>query len=103
MLHRDHLSCYVLQALLRNTRRAAPDCGGLSAQDKLIVPSSVTTLFTISDGIGCCATGMAADARSQIQKARQEAADFKNQCGTDLPNLPHPAPAMGDGRIPAAL
>jgi len=53
--------------------------------DKLIVPSSVTTLFTISDGIGCCATGMAADARSQIQKARQEAADFKNQFAYDVP------------------
>lgn len=53
--------------------------------DKLIVPSSVTTLYTISDGIGCCATGMPADARSQIQKARQEAADFRNQFAYECP------------------
>jgi len=53
--------------------------------DKLIDPSSVTNLHKISDKLGCCATGMNADARSQIQKARQEAADFRNKYAYEVP------------------
>jgi 20S proteasome subunit alpha 1 len=58
-----------------------PECGRRHAQDKLIDPSSVTNLHKISDKLGCCATGMNADARSQVQKARQEAADFRCAAG----------------------
>ena len=54
-------------------------------QDKLIDPVSVTTLFKISDRVGCCATGMAPDARSQIQKARQECVDFKYDFAYEIP------------------
>jgi len=54
-------------------------------QDKLVDPASVTTLFKISDTIGCCATGMAPDARSQVQKARQECVDFTNDFAYSIP------------------
>jgi len=53
--------------------------------DKLIDPSSITNLHSVSPNIGCCTTGMIADARSQIQKARQECADFSHEYSYDIP------------------
>eukprot|EP01122_Echinamoeba_exundans_P012449 TRINITY_DN51_c0_g1_i1.p1 TRINITY_DN51_c0_g1~~TRINITY_DN51_c0_g1_i1.p1 ORF type:complete len:248 (+),score=77.59 TRINITY_DN51_c0_g1_i1:78-821(+) len=55
--------------------------------DKLIDPSTVTHLFKITNTLGCVMTGMIADARAYIQRARQEAAEFRYKFGYDMP--PH--------------
>mmetsp|Transcript_5418 Transcript_5418/g.7984 ORF Transcript_5418/g.7984 Transcript_5418/m.7984 type:complete len:255 (-) Transcript_5418:31-795(-) len=54
-------------------------------QDRLIKAESVTHMFAITPTIGCLATGRIADARSQVQRARYEAAEFKFNYGYDVP------------------
>ncbi|KAL3138669.1 Polyamine N-acetyltransferase 1 [Trebouxia sp. C0010 RCD-2024] len=53
--------------------------------DKLIDPTSVTHMFKITKQIGVLATGQLADARSQVQKARSEAAEFRFKYGYEMP------------------
>jgi len=53
--------------------------------DKLIDPSSVTHLFKITESIGCVVTGMIADARALVTRARFEAAEFKYKNGYPIP------------------
>jgi len=53
--------------------------------DRLIVPSSVTNIFKISDGMGCLMTGMGADCRAQVSRLRYEAADFTYRYGVPCP------------------
>ena len=48
-----------------------------SQQDKLIDPTSVSHLHRITKTLGMLATGAPADARSIVQKARAEAADYR--------------------------
>lgn len=49
--------------------------------DTLIDASTLTCLYTITKEIGLLATGMPADARAMVSRARQEAAEFRYQFG----------------------
>mmetsp|Transcript_5486 Transcript_5486/g.12151 ORF Transcript_5486/g.12151 Transcript_5486/m.12151 type:complete len:246 (-) Transcript_5486:1062-1799(-) len=53
--------------------------------DKLIDPSSVTRIFKITKYIGLLATGLIADAKSIVQNARQQAAEFRFKYGYEIP------------------
>jgi len=53
--------------------------------DKLLDPSSVTNMFAISKTIGAVTTGLIADAKNQVQRARHEAAQFEYENGFSIP------------------
>lgn len=53
--------------------------------DKLLDPTSVTRMFKITKNIGLLATGLIADARSIVQQARQQAAEFRFKYGYECP------------------
>ncbi|KAJ8621243.1 hypothetical protein MRB53_029772 [Persea americana] len=53
--------------------------------DKLLDQTSVTHLFPITKYLGLLATGMTADARSLVQQARKEAAEFRFKWGYEMP------------------
>lgn len=53
--------------------------------DRLIDPKSVSHVFSITPKIGCLATGLTADCRAQVQRARYEAADFQFKYGYPMP------------------
>lgn len=53
--------------------------------DKLLDPSSVTSVYKITQGIGGIVVGKPADARAQVQRARYTAAEFKYKNGYDMP------------------
>jgi len=53
--------------------------------DKLLDPSCVTHMFRITKQIGMLVTGIMPDAKSLVQKARQQAAEFKFKFGYEIP------------------
>jgi len=65
------------------------DCAVVVTQkrvpDKLVDPDTVTHLFTISKNVGCVATGLVADSRVAVQRARFEAAEFRYKYGYEMP------------------
>lgn len=52
-------------------------CTQKKIPDKMIVPSSVTNIYNISDGIGAVVVGNMNDARFIVQWLRNQAAEFK--------------------------
>lgn len=53
--------------------------------DKLIDPATISHMFQLTDSAGCVMTGMIADSKSQVQRARYEAAQFKYKYGYEMP------------------
>lgn len=53
--------------------------------DKLLVASTVSYMFKLTENIGCVMTGMIADAKAQIQRTRYEAAQFRYEYGYEVP------------------
>lgn len=53
--------------------------------DKLMRPDSITSLYNITDSVGCCMTGRAPDGRSVAQRAREEATEYKYKYGRPIP------------------
>ncbi|CAH9105821.1 unnamed protein product [Cuscuta europaea] len=53
--------------------------------DKLLDQTSVTHLFKITKHLGLLATGVTADARTLVQQARNEAAEFRFKYGYEMP------------------
>jgi 20S proteasome subunit alpha 1 len=53
--------------------------------DKLLDPVSVSNVFQITKNLGCVTTGLTADAKNQVQRARAEAAQFEYENGFQIP------------------
>lgn len=63
--------------------------------DKLLDPTSITHVFKITEKIGCVMTGLITDSKAQVQRARQEASEFRFKYGYDIP-VAHLAKRVAD-------
>jgi len=59
--------------------------GQKKVPDKLVDPTSVTNTYPVTPEIGCIVTGKQADGVAQVQRTRQEAAEFKHNNGYSIP------------------
>ena len=55
--------------------------------DKLLDAASMSSLYKITDKIGCVMTGLVPDARSQVSRARSEAVNYKYKHGVDITTI----------------
>ncbi|CAG9332122.1 unnamed protein product [Blepharisma stoltei] len=53
--------------------------------DRMIVPESVTHLFTVAENIGACMTGLLPDARALVTRMRNEASEYRFKNGIPCP------------------
>lgn len=53
--------------------------------DRLIDPSSISSIYRITDSIGCLMLGILPDIRSQVERLRYEANEFKFNNGYSMP------------------
>lgn len=60
-------------------------CTQKKVPDKLIVPSSITSIFNITECIGAIVVGNLNDARTMVTQMRHQAADFTNKFGYEIP------------------
>ncbi|CAJ2670982.1 unnamed protein product [Trifolium pratense] len=60
-------------------------CVVTQKKDKLLDQTSVTHLFPITKYLGLLATGITADARTLVQQARNEAAEYRFRYGYEMP------------------
>lgn len=54
-------------------------------EDKLTDPTSVSSMFAVTPNVGCLGTGLVADMKALVQRARYEAAEFKYKNGYSIP------------------
>jgi len=54
-------------------------------QDRLIDATSVTSIYKITDSIGCLMLGLAPDIRAQVERVRYEANEFRYNNGYPMP------------------
>uniref|UniRef100_A0A0A9XV50 Proteasome subunit alpha type n=1 Tax=Lygus hesperus TaxID=30085 RepID=A0A0A9XV50_LYGHE len=56
----------------------------LKIPDKLVDPSTMTHIYKLTDKIGCVVTGMYADSKSQVARAKYEASKYEYQFGSAI-------------------
>lgn len=65
------------------------DCSVIITQrkvpDKLLDPTSITSIYKLSQKIGCVMTGLIPDSRSLVERSQYEAAEWRYKYGYEIP------------------